>query len=52
MVAEDLSGANLDWPREFGLHVGASTGDSISRNRDVWIFGLINAAPFLVSAIW
>jgi hypothetical protein len=49
-LAEVLPGANLHWPREFGLHVGPSTGDHISYSRDIWIFGLINAAPFLVSA--
>lgn len=35
--------ANLNWPDEFGL-------DTKTNNNDVWILGLVNAAPYFASA--
>ncbi|KAJ9665056.1 hypothetical protein H2201_004922 [Coniosporium apollinis] len=46
-----MNGANLHWPRDLGLHVGASTGDSLSIKKDIWVFAFINAAPFLFAAL-
>ncbi len=37
------AGANLDWPKAFGL-------DTDANSNDVWIFGLVNAAPYFASA--
>ncbi|CAF9916300.1 MAG: hypothetical protein HETSPECPRED_002817 [Heterodermia speciosa] len=38
------NGANLNWPQAFGL-------DQHVRPNDVWIIGLVNAAPYLAAAL-
>ena len=38
------NGANLNWPQAFGLN----TKDS---SNDVWILGLVNAAPYFAAAL-
>lgn len=42
------NGANLSFPQEFGIHAeyGQAGGE-----RDEWIVGLINSAPYLSAAI-
>ena len=37
------AGANLNWPQAFGLNTSEN-------NNDIWIFGLVNAAPYFASA--
>ena len=38
------NGANLNWPQAFGLN----TKDS---SNDVWILGLVNAAPYFAASL-
>ncbi|GME24414.1 Sugar/inositol transporter [Neofusicoccum parvum] len=38
------NGANLEWPKAFGLDVD-------NRSGDVWILGLVNAAPYFASSM-
>ncbi|KAL9046433.1 MAG: hypothetical protein Q9214_000729 [Letrouitia sp. 1 TL-2023] len=38
------NGANLNWPQDFHL-------DPDNRTNDFWIFGLVNAAPYISSAL-
>ncbi|EKG15547.1 Sugar/inositol transporter [Macrophomina phaseolina MS6] len=38
------NGANLEWPRAFNLDTETSSGD-------VWILGLVNAAPYFASSM-
>jgi hypothetical protein len=37
------NGANLNWPKAFGL-------DTDTSSNDVWVLGLVNAAPYFASA--
>lgn len=43
------NGANLSFPKEFGIGKGDVVGDP-NRDRDNWLVGLVNAAPYLGSA--
>ena len=38
------AGANLDWPQAFGLNTD-------EKSNDVWLFGVVNAAPYFASSI-
>jgi hypothetical protein len=38
-----MSGANQYWPSEFGFNE--------KRNRDLWLFGLINACSYLFAGL-
>lgn len=42
------NGANLSFPQEFGLNnpIGTPEGD-----RDEWIVGVVNSAPYISSAL-
>ncbi|KAH8587183.1 hypothetical protein B0O99DRAFT_584890 [Bisporella sp. PMI_857] len=44
-----INGANLRWPRDLCLRVGSPNGSAT--NKDLWIFALINAAPFIFGAL-
>ncbi|KAH8665092.1 major facilitator superfamily domain-containing protein [Tricladium varicosporioides] len=47
-----INGANLRWPHDLGIHIGSPNGSDTGKStRDLWIFALINAAPFLFGAI-
>ncbi|KAH6667895.1 hypothetical protein B0J14DRAFT_619902 [Halenospora varia] len=51
-VPQESKGANLNWPHDLGLHTGSPNGGTTDRRtRDLWIFALVNAAPFLFGAI-
>ncbi|KAF8527257.1 hypothetical protein JB92DRAFT_2868261 [Gautieria morchelliformis] len=41
------NGANLSFPLEFGI--GATTGPNV--DRDNWLVGLVNSAPYIASAL-
>ncbi|KAF2840139.1 hypothetical protein M501DRAFT_1002428 [Patellaria atrata CBS 101060] len=43
------NGANLSFPREFGIGNGDNKGHP-NRERDLWLVGLVNAAPYIGSA--
>jgi hypothetical protein len=38
-----MSAANQYWPTELGLN--------LDRNRDLWLFGIINACSFLFAGL-
>ena len=38
------NGANLNWPKAFGL-------DTDSSSNDTWVYGLVNAAPYFAASI-
>lgn len=44
------NGANLSFPREFGIGNGESESDTPNRIRDSWLVGLVNAGPYIGSA--
>jgi len=41
--------ANLSFPGEFGILAVAGTPDYDKNN---WLVGLVNAAPYIASALW
>jgi hypothetical protein len=41
-----MSGANQYWPSEFDLNIRPH-----EVTRDVWLFGLINACPYLLAGL-
>ncbi|KAF2839708.1 hypothetical protein M501DRAFT_932561 [Patellaria atrata CBS 101060] len=43
------NGANLSFPREFGIGKGDVDGDP-NQDRDNWLVGLVNSAPYIGSA--
>ncbi|ETI25563.1 hypothetical protein G647_02337 [Cladophialophora carrionii CBS 160.54] len=43
-----INGANLGWPREFGLN--ANLADPLAHSHDVWIFGIVNASTYISAA--
>lgn len=43
------NGANLSFPKEFGIGQGDVNGDP-NQDRDNWLVGLVNAAPYIGSA--
>ena len=45
-------GANLTWYSAFGLDDKLDpSGTSVQSNRNIWIFGFVNAAPLLFGAL-
>jgi hypothetical protein len=44
-----MSGANQYWPSEFGLDIPREVTGEVTH--DVWLFGLINACPFLLAGL-
>ncbi|KAF2103799.1 MFS general substrate transporter [Rhizodiscina lignyota] len=44
-----INGANLGWPKEFGLKTTLTNANA--SNRDVWIFGIVNAASYFSAAL-
>lgn len=44
------NGANLSFPREFGIGAGEESPDTPNHDRDNWLVGLVNAAPYIASA--
>lgn len=38
------NGANLNWPKAFGLNTDSSSNDT-------WVYGLVNAAPYFAASI-
>ena len=38
------NGANLNWPKDFGL-------DLNPKSNDFWILGLVNAAPYIAASL-
>lgn len=44
------NGANLSFPKEFGIGEGENK-ESPNRDRDNWIVGLVNAGPYIGSAL-
>ncbi|KAI9688236.1 MAG: hypothetical protein M1822_001742 [Bathelium mastoideum] len=47
---QSINGANLSWPSYFGLNVNLNLKNN-PNSGDVWIFGAVNAAPYLSGAI-
>ena len=47
---QSINGANLSWPSSFGLDVNLNLKEN-PNSGDVWIFGAVNAAPYLSAAI-
>ncbi|KAK0262691.1 hypothetical protein LTR35_017699 [Friedmanniomyces endolithicus] len=43
------NGANLSFPKQFGIGSGGTPG-APNQDRDNWLVGLINAAPYIASA--
>lgn len=43
------NGANLSFPQEFGIGHGETPGHP-NQDRDNWLVGLVNAAPYIGSA--
>ena len=44
------NGANLSFPKEFGIGEGENEGHP-NMDRDNWLVGLVNAAPYLGSSL-
>ncbi|EXJ94954.1 hypothetical protein A1O1_00072 [Capronia coronata CBS 617.96] len=44
------NGANLSFPQEFGIGAGEESPDTPNHDRDNWLVGLVNAAPYIASA--
>ena len=44
------NGANLSFPQEFGIGHGETEGQP-DQDRDNWLVGLVNAAPYIGSAL-
>jgi hypothetical protein len=44
------NGANLSFPAVFGI--GATNKNDPNYNRDQWLVGLVNSAPYAASALW
>jgi hypothetical protein len=45
-----MSGANQYWPSELGLDI--QTGERTREvTHDLWLFGLINACPYLLAGL-
>ncbi|KAF2839531.1 MFS general substrate transporter [Patellaria atrata CBS 101060] len=44
-----INGANLGWPREFGLNVNLM--DPTTHAHDVWLFAIVNASTYLSAGI-
>lgn len=42
-----MNGANLRWPEELGLDLGVNE----ELTKDVWVFALINASPYLFASM-
>jgi hypothetical protein len=43
------NGANLTFPKDFGIAAPAGTPEG---DKDNWIVGLVNAAPYIAAALW
>ena len=48
---QSINGANLNWPSYFHLNVNLDLKNNTADPGDVWIFGAVNAAPYLSGAI-
>ena len=44
------NGANLSFPREFGIGAGSKPPGTPNHDRDNWLVGLVNAGPYIGSA--
>ena len=44
------NGANLSFPQEFGIGAGSQPPGTPNHERDNWLVGLVNAAPYIGSA--
>jgi hypothetical protein len=45
------NGANLSFPEEFGIGAGSKPLGTPNHDRDNWLVGLVNAAPYIGSAL-
>jgi hypothetical protein len=46
-----MNGANAGITKEFNLHYQDKAGEPLRITKDLWIFGILNAIPFIAGGI-